>query len=295
MESGDLKIFQAVAQEGSITKAAARLGYVQSNVTARIQQLETELNAPLFYRSNKGVILTSAGQNLLKYADQILHLLEEARLSTQDDGEEVGGQLRIGSLETTAAVHLPGIMLDYHKRYPGVKLSLVTGHTPELIQDILDYKLDGEFVSGQWDHPDLETLCTFKEELVLISEPTDADLQEVLRKPLLFFGKGCFHRDRLEQWLREENVGPLNIMVFGTLEAIMGGVSAGLGVSLLTRSAVRSWEQAGKVQSYRIPERYRNSIVSFVFRRDLLRTSAFHRFLCHVQRIAETVAGGESA
>lgn len=55
MESGDLKIFQAVAREGNITKAAASLGYVQSNVTARIRQLESELNTPLFYRLSRGV------------------------------------------------------------------------------------------------------------------------------------------------------------------------------------------------------------------------------------------------
>ncbi|KHF33265.1 HTH-type transcriptional regulator YofA [Paenibacillus sp. P1XP2] len=58
MESADLKIFQAVAREGSITKAAARLGYVQSNVTARIRQLEAELNTSLLYRQSRGVSLT---------------------------------------------------------------------------------------------------------------------------------------------------------------------------------------------------------------------------------------------
>ncbi len=58
MESADLKIFQAVAREGSITKAAARLGYVQSNVTARIRHLEAELNTSLLHWQSRGVSLT---------------------------------------------------------------------------------------------------------------------------------------------------------------------------------------------------------------------------------------------
>lgn len=189
MESGDLKIFQAVAREGNITRAAARLGYVQSNVTARIRQLESELNTPLFYRQSRGVALTSAGSNLLKYADQITHLLEEAVKSTQYS-EEPSGPLRIGSLETTAAVHLPGIMLDYHKQYPEVKLSLVTGHTSKMVESLLNYELDASFISGPLEHPELEAICAFREELVLVSEPTNEGLEEVLERPFLFFWRG---------------------------------------------------------------------------------------------------------
>ncbi|MFM9281840.1 LysR family transcriptional regulator [Paenibacillus jiagnxiensis] len=286
MESGDLKIFQAVAREGNITRAAASLGYVQSNVTARIRQLESELNTPLFYRQSRGVALTSAGSNLLKYADQITHLLEEAVKSTQYS-EEPSGPLRIGSLETTAAVHLPGIMLDYHKQYPEVKLSLVTGHSSKMVESLLNYELDASFISGPFEHPELEAICAFREELVLVSEPTDEDLEEVLERPFLFFGVGCAHRERLEQWLREEKVTPLNIMEFGTLEAIIGGVAAGLGVSLLTRSSVREWEKAGKVQCFPIPERYRRSSIYFAYRKNAFRTSAFNRFMELIERRAD--------
>ncbi len=106
MESGDLKIFQAVARKGSISKAAESLHYVQSNVTNRIQQLERQLQTQLFYRTNRGMTLTPAGENLLKDADRILQLLHEAQKTAQEAGDP-NGPLRIGSLETAAAVHLP--------------------------------------------------------------------------------------------------------------------------------------------------------------------------------------------
>ncbi len=72
IESGDLKIFQAVAREGSITKAAQSLNYVQSNVTARIQVMERNLKLPLFIRTNRWMTLTPAGEILLKYANHSL-------------------------------------------------------------------------------------------------------------------------------------------------------------------------------------------------------------------------------
>lgn len=89
MESNDLRIFKAVALAGSITKAAQSLGYVQSNVTARIQHLETELKTQLFYRQH-GMILTPAGEKLLTYTVQILHMLDDAKKALNDSGEPTG-------------------------------------------------------------------------------------------------------------------------------------------------------------------------------------------------------------
>ncbi|MHB8074878.1 LysR family transcriptional regulator [Desulfosporosinus fructosivorans] len=83
MESNDLRIFKAVALAGSITKAAQILGYVQSNVTARIQKLETELETQLFYRQH-GMILTPAGEKLLTHTVQILHMLDDAKKALND-------------------------------------------------------------------------------------------------------------------------------------------------------------------------------------------------------------------
>ena len=77
MEINDLRIFQTVAYEKSISKAALKLGYAQSNITMRIKLLENKLNTTLFIRNNKGTIITSNGEKLLKYADKILQLIDE--------------------------------------------------------------------------------------------------------------------------------------------------------------------------------------------------------------------------
>ncbi|MBN3525222.1 LysR family transcriptional regulator [Paenibacillus apiarius] len=278
MESGDLRIFQAVAREGSITKAAQALNYVQSNVTNRVQQLEAELEIQLFYRTNRGMKLTASGQNLLEYADKILYLLDEAVKSTQH-AEHPAGPLRLGALETTSAIHLPQLMAGYHKKFPEVKLSLITGDTHALLQKVLHYELDGAFIYGPLAHPDIEQFTAFEEELVLVSEPCESNLKELLARPLLFFGAGCSHRARTERLLLEEGITPNHIMEFGTLESILGGVSAGLGVSLLPKSLVAGRESTGEICSYRLPEPYREVNVLFVYRRDLFMTNAFRTFI----------------
>lgn len=79
MDLESLRIFRAVASELSITHAAARLGRVQSNVSTRVQQLETELGADLFVRTGKRMALSAAGERFLDYAQRMLALGEEAR------------------------------------------------------------------------------------------------------------------------------------------------------------------------------------------------------------------------
>ena len=282
MESGDLRIFQAVAREGTITKAASALGYVQSNVTARIQQLEQELNTSLFHRSKRGMILTAAGQTLLGHADKILSLLDAAHKQMLDN-DIPSGALKLGSITTTAAVHLPSIMLNYRRQYPDVKLSLLSSLTNELIEKVLRYELDGAFVNGPLPNAELEQIPVFSEELVLISEPGASHLSEVLSEPMLFFNDRCYHRGTMESWLREEGLPVPEVMEFGTLEAILGGVAAGLGTTIVPRSVIRRYELEGTLQAYPLPEHYRHLTVQFVYRRDHFKTSAFNKFIALLQ------------
>lgn len=144
MESNELRIFRTVAQTGSITKAAKALGYVQSNVTARIQQLESDLNTQLFYRQ-RGMILTPTGEKLLTYADKIIYLLDEADKSIKDSCEP-SGSLSIGAVHTVSAIRLPQLLAKYHRAYPKVDLSLTTSQSDELIYKVNHFQLDGAFV-----------------------------------------------------------------------------------------------------------------------------------------------------
>lgn len=278
MESGDLRIFRAVAEEGSITRAAQRLQYVPSNVTGRIRQLEEGLQTPLFIRSNRGIELTPAGERLLEYARQILNLLDEAEKSVQAE-DAPRGPLRIGAIESAAAAHLPGRLAAYYARYPHVSLSLATGNSRVLMQQVLDRELDGAFVYGPVPHSQLEQIPSYDEELVLLSEAGAASLQEQLQKPMLILSTGCTHRSRVERLLAEAGVQHPQIMEFGSLEAVLGGVASGLGVALLPRSNTVQIPNGKNIEALTLPESYREVVVYFIYRRDVPLSSALRAFL----------------
>lgn len=266
MESGDLKIFQAVAREGSITKAAQALNYVQSNVTARIRFLEAELGLPLFRRTNRGMILTSAGENLLQYADQIIDLLAEALRTTQHS-DFPAGSLRIGCIESAASNYLLPFLKEYQSNYPDVQFLLHTGGTHDLLQKVLTGELAGAFVYGPINESQIEYIPVFEDELVLISDRnrTEPIMEELLTMPMLFFDVGCTHRTRAELFLKEKGISSYEIREFGTMEVIINGVSAGLGVSLLPRSSVAIAEKEGRISSHSLPEQYRRLEVGFIY------------------------------
>ncbi|HLY67089.1 MAG TPA: LysR family transcriptional regulator [Chloroflexota bacterium] len=126
-------MFETVARVGGITRAANELHTVQSNVTNRIHQLESELGVPLFHRHSRGVTLTSSGTQLLPYAAQVGQLLSEARRAVADEGQP-SGPLVIGSLETTAALRLPETLANFTAQYSAVDVTLRTGTTQSLIK-----------------------------------------------------------------------------------------------------------------------------------------------------------------
>src|SRR5271169_1305450 len=136
MDAADLRIFQSVASTGSMNKAALELSTVQSNVTARVKSLEAEVGFALFERTSRGVTLTAAGRRLLPFAARAARLLEDAKRAVADQGTPTGA-LVVGSLETTAALRLSPILSEFAAKYPAVDLSLRTGTSRELVDQVL--------------------------------------------------------------------------------------------------------------------------------------------------------------
>ncbi|UWN50446.1 HTH-type transcriptional regulator YofA [Alcanivorax sp. ALC70] len=162
-----LEIFRAVVDTGSFSAAAERLHTVQSNVTAHVKKLETELDARLLERRNP-VVATPAGRQLLAYARRIVELHDDA-LSRFRPGGEPLGELRLGSMETTAAVHLPRLLTDFSRRWPQLGVHLHTGTTGELIEEVRGGRLDAAFVVAEDAGDDLALRPVFRERLVLVS------------------------------------------------------------------------------------------------------------------------------
>lgn len=299
MNSTALNLFKIVADTGSISAAARQLHCVSSNVTTRLKQLEASLGVPLFVREKNRLHITPEGELLLRYANKIMALLEEAQLSMQ--GTKAAGPLRIGAMETTAAIRLPELLARFHREMPAVELNLKTSPTEQLMQQVSNNELDFAFVADNPtlhdENSSLQTQIFCQETLLLVTvadHPAVAkggDLQ--VTKPLVFV-KGCHYRSRMEQWLESQGVAHSTPLEFGSFQAILGCVSAGMGIALLPESVVRQYENSFSIRRHAISPEMGNVNTLMVWRKSRAISPAIRCFVSFLTKISSQEGEGKN-
>jgi len=253
MNTNDLRIFEAVALYSSFTRAAEAMFTVQSNVTARIRSLEEEFGTPLFERNAKKVALTPAGQVLMQYAKEIAHLLDEAKKEIKNI-DALTGSLKIGCIETTMALRIPKILHDFGVTYPHVELEFKSAMRPELIQDVLDYRLDAAFVSGPISVSGLMQEIIHEEQLVILAQEKAtsilSELSHQAAPKIIVFDQGCVFRERLESLLSAKGIVQYKPIVVNSIEGIVNFVEAGLGISMLPKQIITSYYATRKIKTF---------------------------------------------
>lgn len=264
-----LHIFKTVAEEGGVTKAAAKLHRVQSNITTRVKQLEARLGTKLFLRQKRRLVLSPEGRLLLAYADRLLRLSSEAEAVLRDSTPR--GAFKIGTMESTAAARLPPVLSRYHKAYPEVRIELVTGTTGALIAKVLNYEIEAAFVAEPIGPGDLDSQAAFDEELVLIAPkgvPPIKTPRDIGERTIIAFGTGCSYRNRLEDWLKRARVTPDRVIEFSSYHAIVACVAAGAGIAIVPRSVIRVAGSASQVALCPLPAGIAHAKTLLVWRRD---------------------------
>ncbi|MGE7883935.1 LysR family transcriptional regulator [Bacillus sp. NPDC094077] len=224
MEINDLIIFKTVASEGSISKAAKELGYVQPNVTERIKKLEQELETPLLHRDNKGVSLLPSGDILLNYTNKILNLLEEAT----DEIKTSGTSYRIATSQSILASYLSVRIKENFRNYQVYIEN--SGHLPKLLQkekvDLVityDNNLDSKFKKVFCAVISIGLLkakekCTvdYSKEIFFVSNDTK-----------------CPFRIRTIQFLKENNLSQNQLQQLDSYSLIEEFICEGNGIAFL--------------------------------------------------------------
>lgn len=295
MELTDLLTFSTVARLGGITRAADELNTVQSNVTQRVKALEAEIGTALFERHSRGMTLTGAGRRLLPYAQRMAALTREAVLAARDDGEPKG-PLSIGSMETTAAVRLPALLAEFHRRFPAVRLTLRTAPTADLVAAVLDGTLDGAFVAGPIEHAELTSTLAFREELVLVSARKWTSLAALRAgtpesgPTALVFRTGCTYRQRLEQVFSEFGWPSAARFELGTLDGMIGCVAADMGVTMLPRAVVERDHVNPDISIHTLSAAQSRVDTLFIQRRSAHQYSALQGFVACLGKREEVIA-----
>lgn len=254
MELRNLKTFITIAKVGSFTKAADILGYAQSTITTQIKVLEVQLNTKLFDRLGRNIFLTSDGEKLLKYAEQILKLSSEAE-DVVGRSEITKGTLTIGAVESLCVIRLPGILKKYHELYPKVDIIIKLATDSNLRSYLKNNTIDvAIFLGKEVYDDDLISKTKFYEPMIVLSSPShpisklkSITADNLSSESLILNEKGCSYCTMFEAMLNKEGVYPKSILEVGSIQAIKQFTMSNLGITFLPRMAVEKELQEGQL------------------------------------------------
>ena len=268
MDLTQLEMFNAVAEAGSITQAAAKVHRVPSNLTTRLRQLETELGVDLFIRENQRLRLSPAGHNFLRYSQQILALVDEARSVVA--GDEPQGLFSLGSLESTAAVRIPATLAEFNRRYPKIQFSLSTGPSGTMLEGVLEGKLNAAFIDGPINHTAIDGIPVYREELMIVTPQGHAPViraSQVNGSNIYAFRANCSYRRHFESWFHADGAAPGTIHEMESYHGMLACVVAGAGIALIPRSMLESMPGHHQVEAWPLAEQWRWLTTWLVWRR----------------------------
>lgn len=271
MEFSQLRIFQAVAEEGSITRAAERLHRVPSNLSTRLKQLEEQLGVDLFLRERQRLQLSPAGKVLLDYATKLFALHDEAHAAVQ--GGQPAGDFVLGTMYSTAATHLPDLLAAYHRAYPAVNLQVQSGPSGELLEGLLTNRLDAALVDGPLELAGLDGVPLCDERLVLITEadhPPVRSALDVQGRAVFTFRRGCSYRMRLEAWFAHDHATMGRAMEIESYQGMLACVIAGSGVALMSESMLASLPGRERVNVHPLAEPFASATTWLMWRKGMV-------------------------
>ena len=249
-----LRIFTRVAELGGFSRAAASLRLSQPAVSKSVRELERQLQTTLVDRSAGAHCLTESGAALLIRARELFAVERTAEEELRTLRGLQGGVLRVGASTTVATYLLPECLARFRAAYPHVMLRVSTANTRRIAHALLERRLDIALVEGPVDDPRLEILPWRSDELVVIAPPSHvlAKKRRVLPKDLateafIVRERGSGTRQVAEDALSALGISLRVALVLSSTEAIKQAVAAGLGLAIVSRSAIADQVALGRI------------------------------------------------
>ncbi|HEU4433490.1 MAG TPA: LysR family transcriptional regulator [Pyrinomonadaceae bacterium] len=255
MEIRQLRAFVAIAESGTFTAGALRVHVTQAAISMQIRQLENEIGAKVFVRAPRHVILTEAGEQLLRRAR---HILREHDAALDEIAELAGaerGRLRIGSASAMVLTdQLPGILAELRAQHPGAEIGVTSGTSEVLVDQILAGDIDIAFVSLPVDVRGIKTERLSEDQLVAIASPRHKLAKQrtisaytLAGERLILGERGGNTRRLIDQFFAQAGVTLHVAMELSRQQAIRRMVEADLGVGIVPLQSVIEDVDSGKL------------------------------------------------
>jgi DNA-binding transcriptional LysR family regulator len=252
-----LRMFVTVSRMGGFSRAAEAMNLSQPAISKGVRDFELQVGCRLLNRSQKGVVPTSEGLALLKYAEDLFaaERAAEEMLSARRDLNN--GSLRIGASTTIATYMLAPYLGAFHRAYPGIDLHLVSANTREIAEQMAAQDIDvglvegpideGVVVAEKWRTDVMKLIVSEHHDFASAKEPLDPQLLAgevlILREP------GSGSREIVTQALAASNIEPSRLLEIGSTAAIKQAVAAGIGVSIISTVATRDQVRLGYLKA----------------------------------------------
>ena len=296
MELREITTFLHVAQLKSFSKAAKLLGYSQAAVTIQIKQLEEELGVHLFDRIGKQTTLTHQGSVFYEYASSILQNLAQAK-DALSEPTQLTGHLCIGTIESICSSIFPCLLREFHKRYPGISVSIVTDSPDVLLEQMnrnaidIVYFLDKRIYDPKWNK-----VLEEPEEIVFVAHrdhPIAAyqhlELDQLLSQPFILTERNASYRLMLDQYLTPQNKAIRPFLESSSTDFIIDMLHSNMGVSFLPYFTVREDIKKGRLHALKVEAFHMRSWRQIVYHKDKWVSREMRAFLNLVQEMENSV------
>lgn len=228
--------FCAVVEEKSIAMAAARCHCVAANITIRIKELERFLGVELFYREKNRIYVTPEGRLLYEKSKKIIELHDHTVSIFSSDSEK--GTLNIGALDAALSNQLPDLIAACREMMPSVAFNVRTGQSFDLENALLEGSMDIIISDGPVQHPLMESMLAFKENLMLVTSSKLSTISQdtLSERELYVFGDNCFYRNQVDNWICSTGMKPRIMMEFESYPVMLSCIKRDLGCAFIPES-----------------------------------------------------------
>lgn len=286
MELRNIISFLKVNELSSFSKAAEALGYTQSNISAHINQLEKELQHPLFDRFGKNIYLTEYGRSFLPYALEIMNSVEQAKLAICDECSGAR-EIRIGILESLCITYMPGLVIDFHQNFPNINVIIKIGTFHELSEmlnnnqiDLL-WTFDHRISSAAWVKAleREEPICVITSPTHPLQKQSPCGIASLHDSNFIFTEQTCSYRTSFETVLKANHIVYNIFMEIGNTEIIKKFVHSGLCLSILPKFAIQKEAEEDSIRILPIDDFYLSMYSQIFYHKDKYLTPGMVQFL----------------
>ncbi len=256
-----LSIFLAVAEAGSLSKAAARLSISQPALSRQLKEFEARLSVVLFERQARGMRLTEGGEILRDYAARLFEIERAAAVAMRDVARIDRGRLLIGASNTIGTYLLPAWLAAFRTRHPQVAVTVFVGNTQQVAHGVADLRFSYGFIEGPLHGAALHVERLMHDEIVPVAARGHAvtrlrrlDPHALDTLPLLMREEGSGTRELVSDMLRSLGVVPANVMQLSNTEALKQATLRGGGIAWLPRCSMEKELAAGELVALKLPK-----------------------------------------